>query len=235
MSKKILVIDDDATFVERANIVLAQEGFEVFTASNNREAFRALFVARPDMVLMDVFMPQIDGWQTCRHIREASDVPILILTGYSRGEDDIVRGLDYGADEYVLKPISNRELAARVRAILRRTELTLSRETTTTGIYVDDRLFVNIAERQVLVEGKRVRLTPIEFRLFAQLVQNAGRILTHQQLLEKVWGWEYTNDIDYVRVYISHLRQKIEKTPSQPQYICTDPGVGYYFRKNDST
>lgn len=140
------------------------------------------------MVLLDVFMPHIYGWQTCRHIREVSNVPILILTGYSHTEDDIVRGLDYGADEYVIKPISNRELAARVRAVLRRAELTLSKETTTTGIYVDDRLFVNIAERQVLVEGKRVRLTPIEFRLFAQLVHSADRILTHQQLLEKVWG-----------------------------------------------
>jgi two-component system KDP operon response regulator KdpE len=233
MGKKILVIDNDAPFIEMANFALTREGFEVFTASNGQEALRTLFVSRPDMVLLDVFMPRIDGWQTCRRIREASDIPILILTGFSRSEDDVIRGLDYGADEYLLKPISNRELAARVRAILRRAELSPSREISPTGIYIDDRLVINIWERKIIVDGKRIRLTPIEFRLFALLVQNAGKVIPHRQLLEKVWGWEYTDDIDYVRVYISHLRQKIETDPAAPQYILTDPGVGYYFNKKE--
>lgn len=232
MSKKILVIDSDTAFVEMARLALTKEGFEVFTASNGQEALRALFVSRPNIVLLDVYMPRRDGWQTCRRIREASDIPILILTAYSRSEDDVVRGLDYGADEYILKPISNRELAARVRAILRRTDLNSTQDSSSNGVYVDDRLVVNIWERKVLVNSRRIRLTPIEFRLFAQLIQNAGKIMTHRQLLEKVWGWEYANDIDYVRVYISHLRQKIEEEPSKPQYVLTDPGVGYYFHKN---
>ncbi|MBN1644021.1 MAG: response regulator transcription factor [Dehalococcoidales bacterium] len=234
MNKKVLVVDDDATFVELVDMVLTREGFEILTASNGREALRILFESKPDLVLLDVIMPQMDGWQTCKYIREASDVPIIILSGQSRSEDDIVRGLDHGADEYILKPISNRELAARVKAILRRAESPPSKETEQSGIYIDDHLVVNIKERKVLVEGERVRLTPIEFRLFAQLMHNAGKVLTHRQLLEKVWGWEYTDDIDYVRIYISHLRQKIEENPSQPRYIITDPGVGYYFRKNDT-
>ncbi len=233
MSKRILVVDDDADFTELVNIVLTHEGFEVLTASNGREALRTLFESKPDLVLLDVIMPQMDGWQTCKYIREASDVPIIILSGQSRSEDDIVRGLDHGADEYILKPISNRELAARVKAILRRAELPSAKEVEQPGIYIDNHLVVNIKERKVLVEGERIRLTPIEFRLFSQLLNNAGRILTHKQLLERVWGWEYTNDIDYVRIYVSHLRQKIEENPSQPRYILTDPGIGYYFQKND--
>jgi two-component system KDP operon response regulator KdpE len=233
MSKRVLVVDDDADFTELVNIVLTHEGFEVLTASNGREALRTLFESKPDLVLLDVIMPQMDGWQTCKYIREASDVPIIILSGQSRSEDDIVRGLDHGADEYILKPISNRELAARVKAILRRAELPSAKEVEQPGIYIDNHLVVNIKERKVLVEGERIRLTPIEFRLFSQLLNNAGRILTHKQLLERVWGWEYTDDIDYVRIYISHLRQKIEENPSQPRYILTDPGIGYYFQKND--
>jgi two-component system, OmpR family, KDP operon response regulator KdpE len=233
MSKRILVVDDDADFTELVNIVLTHEGFEVLTASNGREALRTLFESKPDLVLLDVIMPQMDGWQTCKYIREASDVPIIILSGQSRSEDDIVRGLDHGADEYILKPISNRELAARVKAILRRAELPSAKEVEQPGIYIDNHLVVNIKERKVLVEGERIRLTPIEFRLFSQLLNNAGRILTHKQLLERVWGWEYTDDIDYVRIYVSHLRQKIEENPSQPRYILTDPGIGYYFQKND--
>jgi len=233
MSKRILVVDDDADFTELVNIVLTHEGFEVLTASNGREALRTLFESKPDLVLLDVIMPQMDGWQTCKYIREASDVPIIILSGQSRSEDDIVRGLDHGADEYILKPISNRELAARVKAILRRAELPSAKEVEQPGIYIDNHLVVNIKERKVLVEGERIRLTPIEFRLFSQLLNNAGRILTHKQLLERVWGWEYTDDIDYVRIYVSHLRQKIEENPSQPRYILTDPGIGYYFQKNE--
>ncbi|MDD5288816.1 MAG: response regulator transcription factor [Dehalococcoidales bacterium] len=231
MSKKVLVVDDDVDFTEIVNVVLSREGLDVLTASNGREALRILFEAKPDLVLLDVIMPQMDGWQTCKYIREASDIPIIILSGQSRSEDDIVRGLDHGADEYILKPISNRELAARVKAILRRAELPSAKEPEQNNIYIDDHLVVNLEERKVLVNGERIRLTPIEFRLFSQLMNNAGRILTHKQLLEKVWGWEYTDDVDYVRIYISHLRQKIEENPSQPHYILTDPGVGYYFHK----
>ncbi len=231
IGKKILVIDDDPVFLRLVEQVLTQKGYEVLKAGSGQEGLRVLFAHKPDIVLLDVVMPGIDGWQTCSRIRDVSDIPIIMLTGKQTAEDDIVRGLDYGADDYLLKPVGNRELAARVRAVLRRAELPPSPEAKREITYGDGFLTVDVAERKVIVNGKQVKLTPREFRLFALLVENAGRILTHKQLLEKVWGWEYTDDLDYVRIYISHLRQKIEPSPALPRYIITEPGVGYYFQK----
>ena len=230
MEKKILVIDDDPAFLELIEQVLTSEGHKVLKACSGQEGLRLLFVHRPDMVLLDVIMPGMDGWQTCQRIRELADVPVVMLTGQQKAENDIVRGLDYGADDYLMKPVGNKELAARVRAILRRAELpTVDRRRPVT--YGDGCLTIDVAERKVVVKGERVKLTPIEFRLFTLLVENADHVLTHKQVLEKVWGWEYTDDVDYVRIYISHLRQKIEPDPALPRYIMTEPGVGYYFRK----
>ena len=231
MGKKILVIDDDPIFLRLVDQVLAPQGYEVFKASSGQEGLRLLFTEKPDLVLLDVVMPRMDGWQTCQRIREIADVPIIMLTGKQKGEEDIVRGLDYGADEYLFKPVGNRELVARVRAVLRRVELPPPTEGRREVTYADDFLAVDITERKIIVNGKQVKLTPREFRLFALLVENAGRILTHKQVLEKVWGWEYTDDLDYVRIYILHLRQKIEPAPALPRYIMTEPGVGYYFQK----
>ena len=233
MGKKILVIDDDSGFLRLVDQILTQQGFEVFKAGNGQEGLRLLFTGKPDLVLLDVVMPRMDGWQTCQRIREISDIPIIMLTGKHKAEDDIVRGLDYGADEYLLKPVGNRELVARVRAVLRRTELPSTPGAHKEITYTDGFLTVDITERKVMVNGERVKLTPREFRLFALLVENAGRIVTHRQILEKVWGWEYTDDLDYVRIYISHLRQKIEPDPALPRYIVTEPGVGYRFHKAD--
>ena len=232
VGKKVLVIDDDSAFVRLVEQVLTQKEYEVLKASNGQEGLRLLFNQRPDIVLLDIVMPGMDGWQTCQRIRDISDMPIIMLTGKQRAEEDIVRGLDYGADEYLLKPVGNKELVARVRAVLRRAELAPSVETKREVTYSDGFLTVNVAERKVIVSEKRVKLTPREFRLFALLVENAGRILTHKQVLEKVWGWEYTDDLDYVRIYISHLRQKIEPDSTKPEYILTEPGVGYYFQKS---
>jgi len=176
-------------------------------------------------------MPKMDGWQTCSRIRDVSDVPIVMLTGKQKSEEDIVRGLDYGADDYLIKPVRNKELVARVRAVLRRAELPSSLDTKRLT-YSDDFLTVDVAERKVIVNGERVKLTPTEFRLFALLVENAGRVLTHKQSLEKVWGWEYVDDLDHLRIYIWHLRHKIEPDPTQPKYIITEAGVGYYFQKS---
>ena len=231
MRKKILVVDDDATFVRLVDQVLTDKGYEVLTASNGQEALRLLFVHKPDLVLLDVVMPRMDGWQTCSRIRDISDVPIIILSGSQKTEADIVRGLDYGADGYIIKPIGNRELVARVQAMLRRAELPPTAKVEKKITYSDDYLTVNVTEHKVMVNGKRVRLTPLEFRLLALLIENAGHVLSHRQLLEKVWGWEYTDDVDYVRIYILHLRQKIEPHPTQPKYIVTEPGVGYRFQK----
>ena len=231
MVKKILVVDDDDALVRLFDQILTGKGYEVLKASNGQEALRLFFAHKPDLVLLDIVMPEMDGWQTCSRIRDLSDVPIIMLTGQQKNEDDIVRGLDYGADDYLLKPVGSKELLARVRAILRRAELPPALDVEKRVTYTDDYLAVDIAERKVMVNGKRVKLTPIEFRLLALLVENAGHILTHQRLLEKVWGWEYADDLDYVRIYISHLRRKIESESAKPRYILTEPGVGYYFQK----
>ncbi len=231
MAKKILIIDDDPIFLRLVDELLTSQGFEVLKAGGRQEGLRLLFAEKPDLVLLDVVMPRMDGWQVCQRIREISDVPIIMLTGKQKAQEDIVRGLDYGADEYLFKPVGNRELVARVRAVLRRTEMPSSAEAPREVTYADGFLIVDIAERKVTMKGGRVKLTPREFRLFALLVENVGRILTHRELLEKVWGWEYTDDLDYVRIYISHLRQKIEPNSALPRYIITEPGVGYYFQK----
>jgi two-component system KDP operon response regulator KdpE len=231
MGKKILIIDDDPAFRNLVEQVLTQKGYEVLKAGSGREGLRLMFDQRPDLVLLDVVIPDVDGWQVCSRIREISDVPIIIISGRLKSEEDIVRGLDYGADDYLFKPVGSKELVARVRAVLRRAELPASKDIRKGIIYNDGFLTVDITERKVTVDGKRIRLTPREFRLFALLVENTGHIVTHKQLLEKVWGWEYTDDLDYARIYISHLRQKIEPEPSLPKYIITEPGVGYYFQK----
>lgn len=229
MAKKILVVDDEVAQLRLAERVLASNGYEVLKASSGQEAVRIVYERKPDIVLLDVMMPEIDGWQTCRLIREVSDMPIIMFTGKRNSEDDIVRGLECGADEYLSKPVGNRELLARVKAVLRRAEKPSSKNERKKVIFTNDYLTIDVAERKVIVNGERLKLTPREFRLLALLVENAGRILSHQQVLESVWGWEYIDDVDYVRIYVSHLRQKIEPDPSQPRYILTEPGVGYYF------
>jgi len=233
MAKKILVVDDDLAMVRLVSQVLTKKGYEVLEASNGQEGLRLLFSHKPDVVLLDVVMPTMDGWQACSRIRDiSSTIPVIMLTGERKTEEDIARGLDYGADDYLIKPVGNRELVARVQAVLRRAELPSSLDAKGKTItFGDGFLTVDVAERKVTVNGEKVKLTPIEFRLLALLLENAGRILTHQQLLEKVWGWEYTDDLDYVRIYISHLRRKIEPEHTLPKYIVTEPGVGYYFQK----
>jgi DNA-binding response OmpR family regulator len=233
MKQKILVVDDEPAQIRLIDQVLTHSGYEVLKAGSGQEALRVIYGQKPDIALLDVVMPGIDGWQTCSRIREVTDIPIIMLTGKRNTEDDIVRGLDYGADEYLLKPVGNRELVARVRAALRRAERPSNREGKKKSVFCDDYLTVDVSERKVVVNGQRVKLTPREFRLLALLVENIGHVISHQQVLKNVWGWEYIDDVDYVRIYISHLRQKIESVPSQPRYILTEPGVGYYFYKLD--
>jgi len=213
-----------------ATQLLVSNGYNVLRANNGQEAVRLTYEGKPDLILLDVMMPEIDGWQTCRLIREMSEAPVIMLTGKRNSEDDIVRGLECGADEYLTKPVGNRELMARVKAALRRAEKPSYRKEKPKAVFNNDYLKIDIAERKVIVNGVKLKLTPREFRLLALLVENAGRVMSHQQVLENVWGWEYIDDVDYVRIYISHLRQKIEPDPSSPEYILTEPGVGYYFR-----
>jgi DNA-binding response OmpR family regulator len=228
MAKKILVVDDEAAQLRLTEQVLVGKGYEVIKAGSGQEAVRLFYERKPDLVLLDVMMPEIDGWQTCRLLREVSDVPVIMLTGKRCAEDDIVRGLDCGADEYLVKPVGNRELSARVRAALRRAESPSGNDRKKV-LFSDDYLSVDVAERKVTINGQKLKLTPREFRLLALLVENPDHVLSHQQMLEKVWGWEYIDDVDYVRIYISHLRQKLEPEPSRPRYILTEPGVGYSF------
>jgi two-component system KDP operon response regulator KdpE len=230
INRKILVVDDEPAFVSLVSQALTHQGYEVLKAGSGQEALRLLFAHKPDLVLLDVAMPGMDGWQTCQRIRELCDIPIIMLTGRHNTEEDIVCGFDYGADDYLIKPVGNRELVARVQAVLRRAESPASPRVKKT-IYSDKWLTIDVAEHKVIVNGERVRLTPTEFRLLALLIENAGHVLTHQRLLEKVWGWEYIDDLDHVRIYIWHLRRKIEPDPAQPGYIITEPGVGYYFQK----
>jgi len=228
LAKKILVVDDEAAQIRLVTQVLGGNGYEVLKASSGQEAVRVVYEHKPALVLLDVIMPEIDGWQTCRLIREMSDIPIIMFTGKRNSEEDIVRGLECGADEYLAKPVGNRELLARVKAVLRRAEKPSSLNEKKV-IFANDYLTIDVMERKVTVNGQRLKLTPREFRLLSLLVENTDHILSHKQVLENVWGWEYIDDIDYVRIYVSHLRQKIEPDPSQPRYILTEPGVGYYF------
>jgi two-component system KDP operon response regulator KdpE len=224
--RRILVVDDEERMVRFIRLNLEHDGFQVVEALRGTQAIDRLRSGLPDLVLLDVMLPDIDGFDVLRMIREVSTVPVIMLTAKGE-EEDRIRGLELGADDYITKPFSPRELVSRVKAVLRRTETST---TSTHGlIVVDDRLKLDFDRREVWVEGQLVKLRPTEDRLLYHLVQNAGWVITHDQLLAKVWGYEYRDEPHYVRLYINYLRQKIEKDPANPQYILTERGVGYRF------
>lgn len=225
-NRRILVVDDEERMVRFIRLNLEHDGFQVLDAYRGSSALDKLRSNLPDLVLLDVMMPDIDGFEVLRMIRETSKVPVIMLTAKGE-EDDRVRGLELGADDYITKPFSPRELVSRVRAVLRRTE---SSAGSTHGIIeVDDRLKLDFDRREVWVDGELVQLRPTEYRLLYHLVQNAGWVIPHDQLLAKVWGYEYRDEPHYVRLYINYLRKKLEKDPSNPKYILTERGVGYRF------
>ncbi|MCA9871070.1 MAG: response regulator transcription factor [Caldilineae bacterium] len=225
--RRILVVDDEARMRRFVRMNLELEGFLVLEASDGLEAIRKTREEMPDLVLLDVEMPKLDGFETLREIRRTSPVPVIMLTVRSE-EDDLIRGLDLGADDYVTKPFSARELVSRVNALLRRVELS-SPGDHSGRIDIDDRLSVDFDRREVLVDGKPVKLRPTEYRLLHHMVQNQGITLSHEQLLSKVWGPEYVDDNQLLRVYIAYLRQNIEPDPSNPRYIFNERGYGYRF------
>jgi two-component system KDP operon response regulator KdpE len=187
-----------------------------------------MYSQRPDLIVLDVMLPRMDGWETCQRIREISNVPIIMLT--ARGQEtDRVMGLKLGADDYVAKPFSLKELEARVEAVLRRSRLPPPDKGRI--LYADDELVIDSERLEVNRRGERVQLTAIEQRLLFYLAENAGRVLTNEQILETVWGSEYVNEVDYIKLYIWRLRQKIEEDPRQPKYILTERGIGYRFAK----
>ncbi len=224
--KLVLVVDDEPRMVSFMRLNLELEGMRVSTAANGREAVDRVREDMPDVVLLDVMMPVMDGFEALRRIRQFSQVPVLILTAKDE-EDDRVRGLELGADDYVGKPFSHRELVSRIKAVLRRHYT--APPVPQTMVRVDDRLSIDFARREVLVGGQRVNLRPTEYRLLYHLVQNAGYVQTHEMLLSKVWGPEYRDENHYLRLYVTYLRQKIEEDPANPQYILTERGVGYRF------
>ncbi|MFN2185507.1 MAG: response regulator transcription factor [Anaerolineae bacterium] len=224
--EKILLIEDEDDIVRLLKFRFQQEGYEVLSAANGVEGLRVLQQEHPHLVMLDVMMPRMNGWETCKRIREYSDVPIIMLTALGQ-EMDKVRGLELGADDYVTKPFSLAEVIARARAALRRGRQPLS---DTMTVQIDERLTVDRAQRQVIVNGERTELSPTEFRVLDCFLDNQGRILTHQSLLTQVWGWEYIDETDYLKVYIHHLRKKIEQNPGKPCYIVTERGLGYRFQ-----
>ena len=223
---RILIVDDEKRMVGFIRLNLEQDGFEVIEAFNGTDALNRLRDSLPDLILLDVMMPDIDGFEVLRTIREVSQVPVIMLTAKGE-EDDKVKGLELGADDYVTKPFSPRELVSRVKAVLRRGAT--FEEDEEGVIDVDDRLKIDFGRREVWVDGKLIKLRPTEYRLLYHLVRNAGWVLTHDQILTKVWGYEYRDEPHYVRLYINYLRKKIEKDPSDPKYILTERGVGYRF------
>jgi DNA-binding response OmpR family regulator len=225
---KLLIVDDDDKLVEAVELYLERGGYDVVTAADGLQGMQQMYSKRPDLIILDVMMPKMDGWETCRRIREISDVPVIMLT--ARGQEpDRVMGLKLGADDYVAKPFSLKELEARVEAVLRRTRLPPPDKGRV--LYADDRLAIDSKRLEVSKGGERVQLTATEQRLLFYLAENASRVLTNEQILATVWGPEYVNEADYVKLYIWRLRQKIEEDPHQPKYILTERGLGYRFVK----
>ena len=225
---KLLIIDDDDKLVEAIELYMSRAGYDIVTAADGLQGMQQMYSQRPDLIILDVMMPRMDGWETCRRIREISDVPVIMLTARGQ-ESDRVMGLKLGADDYVAKPFSLKELEARVEAVLRRTRLLSPDEGRI--LYADDELVIDSGRLEVSKAGERVQLTATEQRLLFYLAENAGRVLTNEQILETVWGAEYVNEADYVKLYIWRLRQKIEKDPRHPRYILTERGIGYRFAK----
>jgi two-component system KDP operon response regulator KdpE len=224
--KLILVVDDEPRMVRFVRMNLELEGYQVAQAGNGIEALEKVRDELPDLVLLDVMMPDMDGFETLERLREISTVPVIMLT-VKGDEEDRIRGLELGADDYVTKPFSPRELASRIHAVLRRAEM--PSPVAKTAIRIDDRLEIDFRQREVIVDGERIRLRPTEYRLLYHLVNNAGWVMTHDMLLSKVWGYEYRDETGLLRLYITYLRKKIEPDPGDPRYILTERGVGYRF------
>ncbi len=226
---KILIVDDepDVVKVVRMSFQVQEPTWEVLGAYDGEEALAISEREHPDLILLDIMMPEISGLDVLKELRLFSDVPVIILTA-KEDEIDKVVGLNLGADDYITKPFGHLELLARVRAVLRRAQgMALVHEVP----FSSGDMHVDFERRQVTVGAQQVSLTGTEYRLLYHLVRNAGQVLTHETLLARVWGREYTDEIDYLKVYISRLRNKLEKDPRNPQYILTEYGVGYWFRK----
>jgi two-component system KDP operon response regulator KdpE len=223
---RILLIDDSDVDARVVQDYLESAGHEVRREANGSAGLRAMWEGRPDVVLLDVVMPEMDGWTTCSRIREVSDTPIIMLTSLNR-EEDIVRGLELGADDFLSKPLSLRQLGARILAVLRRSQRDSAAAEQGGVVYDDGDLTIDVQSHEVRLDGTLLDLSPTEFKLLTALARAPGRLHTYAELLSQVWGPEYVDDIEFLRVYISRLRQKIETDPSNAVRILTERGFGY--------
>lgn len=226
MKTQVLIVDDEMSILKFLRSNLEERGYAVISAADGEEALNIIERELPDLIILDVMMPKMDGFEVCRRLREWSPIPIIMLS--ARGDEkDKVQCLDLGADDYIVKPFGSNELMARVSAVLRRTktaDISPAKSSVTSGDLV-----INFAKRQVTRAGEDVKLTPTEYALLQELAVNSGKVLTHTHLLHKVWGPEYRDEREYLHVFIRRLRSKLEPDPNNPIYILTVSGVGYQF------
>ncbi len=225
MAERILVIDDEDVTLELITILLERRGFEVVRSLRAEDGLRKAYRTHPDLILLDIMMPDMDGWEVCRRLRELSDVPIIFLTAKDDVRD-VVKGLEMGADDYIIKPYDNDELVARIHAHLRRAPKPAVSEEL---VFDGGNFRINFISREVRVRNNPVHLTPKEFNLLGVLARNSGRVITRTDLVKEAWGPEYGDAIDSLKLYIHYLRQKVERDPQNPTYILTSRGVGYRF------
>jgi len=227
MEDKVLVIDDDPELLAMTETWLREAGYQALTAKDGVEGLQRVYAHRPDLVLLDIQMPRMDGWDVCRRLREMCDIPIIIVSVNDK-KADVLRGFALGVDDYVTKPFHFPELIVRVEALLRR--YAFNKDRGSKKNFHNEDIDINWASHEVWVRDQKVRLSSTEFRLLACLVENRGWVLTHEQLLRKVWGPNYFGDKGYVKLYIRYLRKKIELDPNNPKWLLTERGVGYIFR-----
>jgi DNA-binding response OmpR family regulator len=232
MAKKatILTVDDEAHVLKLVKANLEPSGYKILTATDGEQAIEIIERETPDLVILDLMLPKMDGYEVCRRVREFSTVPIIMLTARS-AQVDLVHGFEVGADDYLTKPFAVTELLMRVQAVLRRSkwpEEILTRQGFKTGP-----IEIDFAQHRVTTDGEEVKLTPTEYRLLAYLASNANRVITHRELLRAVWGPEYGEESEYLRVYMRYLRQKLEPDPSDPRYLLTQLGAGYMLYQPD--
>ena len=225
---RLLIVNDDPGIIKLLRTSFRDIDYEPIVAMDGAEALELVQKEMPDLIIMDIELPRIDGIEVCRQLRVWSQVPVIMLSGDATTETK-VKCLDTGADDYVIKPFSLDELMARVWAVLRR--LQSNRSTPAESVFTANELQINFAERRVTLSGNEVRCTPTEYSLLKELVVNVGKVLTHTQLLRSLWGQEYSGETEYLRVFVNRLRAKIEPDPANPRYILTMPGVGYMFNR----
>lgn len=224
MRRKLLAIDDDRSFLEALKQAFLSEEYDLMTAHNGQDGLQQALAFHPDLIILDVMMPGMDGWEVCRRLRELTNIPLIFLTA-KEGEENVVKGLLLGGDDYLQKPVRVAELRARVDALLRRAEA--GRPAFHAPSYDDGELFVDLAQQRVSLRGHPVDLTPQEYRVLAILAQNAGQVVSHRELLRLAWGPDLSNMESYVHLYICYLRGKLEDNPAEPRRIVTKRGEGY--------